>query len=228
MTKPACRPTSPPKPTATVVDRPRLKDYLPTMRPETWTQPPIIRDESTVYHSTAPMPNLNTSVQTFAQPLFNTQQFQIPSTATTYSVQHTVPSYGQTNYFNANPSFYLPSQYFPPASTTYQSVPMNYSSVYPAGPPPTQSLPPAPPPLTRFDPYRPQPVGTYEIPNPPAQSIGLINPQDVYRPGGLFRLAQTSAMLTSGPTTVNSISDDQNQYVPTSFTNLSLNPMLNH
>ena len=72
----------------------------------------------------------------------------------------------------------------------------------------------------KFDPYRPQPVGAYDIPRPP-----MLNPQDVYRPGGLLGMKQ-------GPILSGNASDhsyEQNQYVPSSsFANLSVSSLSNH
>jgi len=84
-----------------------------------------------------------------------------------------------------------------------------------------QILPPA-----KFDPYRPQPVGAYDIPkpqNPPftpapqqqqqqqtiPQPASRINPQDVYRPGGL--------LSTNPPQIPSSSSTNNNNYDPTQF-----------
>ena len=72
-----------------------------------------------------------------------------------------------------------------------------------------QSLPSQP----KFDPYRPQPVGMYDIPKPINQPTitnpqTRINPQDVYRPGGL---------LTTNQTPMPSLSTNNNNYNPNQF-----------
>jgi hypothetical protein len=84
-----------------------------------------------------------------------------------------------------------------------------------------QPLPPA-----KFDPYRPQPIGAYDIPKPqnppytppqqqqqqqqqPTMPPPRINPQDVYRPGGLLSTNQPQAPSPS----INNNNYDPNQYV---------------
>ena len=122
--------------------------------------------------------------------------------------------YPQQPMYPSQPAGYPAAPVPPPMSySCAQSLPAHYqpnSSFYSNAQP---SLPPAP----KFDPYRPQPVGAYDIPRPP-----LLNPQDVYRPGGLLAMNQ-------GPSLSGNASDhsyEQNQYVPSSsFANLS---MLNH
>lgn len=93
---------------------------------------------------------------------------------------------------------------------------------------PVQSLP------AKFDPYRPQPVGAYDIPTN-FSTTPLIQPQDVYRPGGLLGLNQMHTMPTSS-LLMNTSNNDQNQYahyipasnsISSSFAHLSINSMSN-
>jgi hypothetical protein len=86
-----------------------------------------------------------------------------------------------------------------------------------------------------LNPYRPQPVGAYEIPKSSQTTFPpLLNPQDIYRPGGLLGMNQSQ--VPSSTMNNNNINYDQNQFVPyipsasvsASFANLSINSMSNH
>jgi len=141
------------------------------------------------------------------------------------------------------------SQSFQPQQSVYQSTPqtiptqhsgLQHPSIYQYQnfSDPNRSIQPSLPPLpTKFDPYRPQPVGAYDIPKTQQNIISppLMNPQDVYRPGGLLGMNQTQIPSS----TINNNGYDQNQfvqYIPTSstasvssaFSNLSINSMSNH
>ena len=172
----------PPVSAPTIPDRPRLKDYLATMKPETWGSTKV--DEN--IYKPPPMPYMN-------HPYYN-----VPASSQPLSMPYL-------------PFAYQPHSNFvvPPPST--QTIPMYQ---YP------QTLPPLP---TYFDPYRPQPVGAYDIPTTQPPPL-FLNPQDVYRPGGLLGMTQRPM------TNPNYDPNQFVQYAPSSssFANLSINPMSNH
>jgi hypothetical protein len=142
-----------------------------------------------------------------------------------------VQSFPQQQYYPAQ-SFYQPPPH--PQTIPNQNSGLQQPSIYQcqnfsdSNRSIHQSLPPLP---AKFDPYRPQPVGAYDIPKVQQTTIppplSLINPQDVYRPGGLLGMNQTQIPSSS----INN-SYEQNQFVPyippsasvsTPFANLSIN-----
>lgn len=196
----------------TIPDRPRLKDYLATMKPETWGSTKL--DEN--IYKPSPMPCMN-SMNNPYYPSSN-----VPNSSQQFSVPYLPFGYQpHPNYMVPPPTQPLPPQtIYPPSST--QTIPMYPSTLqnpsmyqYP------QSLPLLP---TNFDPYRPQPVGAYDI--PPTQPPMLINPQDVYRPGGLLGMAQQP--IINPNQFVQYTSPSSSSSVASSFANLSINPMSNH
>ena len=110
----------------------------------------------------------------------------------------------------------MAQSFYPPNPSVY-----SYQTVSDSNRPIAQStLPPMP---AKFDPYRPQPVGAYDIPKM-AQPI-LVNPQDVYRPGGL--LGMNSYSYETNPYGQCIPSSSNSASVNSSFANLSINSMLN-
>jgi hypothetical protein len=255
-----------------IPDRPRLKDYLAAMKPETWGTTPnrsSAKIEENIYQP-SPMSNMsstssfynntipssgplhsNITEQNFTSlPSFNPHQYYQAQSSMSFasppSVQTTPFSYQQPTFNQSNQNFggqpqmlyhppqqqFHPSQSYQPQQSVYQPT-HNSGLQYPSmhqyqniSDPNRSTLPPLP---VKFDPYRPQPVGAYDIPkpqqtNPPPP---LMNPQDVYRPGGLLGMNQTQIPTS----TVNNNNYDQNQFVqytPSSFANLSINSMSNH
>lgn len=210
----------------TIPDRPRLKDYLATMKPDTWGSTKV--DEN-IYRS-SPIPNMNhayyhsmpTSIQPslpmpYAPPPSLVQPMPFAYQPSGYSQPHSnfIPS--PAMHYNPHPPA-QPYPIYPPAST--QTIPMHQPALQ--NPSMYQySRPPLP---AKFDPYRPQPVGAYDIPT--TQPPSFLNPQDVYRPGGLLGMTQQPM------STANYDPNQYVQYIPSSaassFSNLSINPMSNH
>jgi hypothetical protein len=116
----------------------------------------------------------------------------------------------------------IPTQQFPQQPTLQQPNIYQGQNINDPNRSLQQPLPPA-----KFDPYRPQPAGAYDIPkpmNPPPpppqqqqqqqqqQNISpapRINPQDVYRPGGLLSTNQSQVPSSS----INNNNYDPNQFV---------------
>lgn len=238
----------------TIPDRPRLKDYLATMKPETWGstkvdeniyRPSPISNTNNInnvyYHSMPGSNHLPVNILKENEPIFNSQQLSMPYAPPTSLVQPMPFAYQPSMYSQPHSNFVPPPvmHYNPPPAQPYSmyppsttpSIPMHQStlqnpSIYQYPNTSDTNHPRLPLPV-KFDPYRPQPVGAYDIPltQPPV----LLNPQDVYRPGGL-------SGMTQRPMT--NPNYDPNQYiqymapstasVASSFSNLSINPMSNH
>jgi hypothetical protein len=206
-------------------------------------QSPIHSEQSSM--SFVPLP----SVQTTQVTPQHSMPYQTNSLAQNFGSQ---PPHMLYNPPPHPPTQSFPQQQFYPSQSVYQpssqTIPthqsglqnpsiyqyQNFSDPYR---PIQQSLPPLP---AKFDPYRPQPVGAYDIPKPQQTIIPppTINPQDIYRPGGLLGTNQTQIPSS----TIANNSYDQNQYVqyipsssPSSsasvsapFANLSINSTSNH
>ena len=197
----------------TIPDRPRLKDYLATMKPDTWGSTKV--DEN-IYRS-SPIPNMNNAYY-HSMPASNRLLPNIPKEQEPIQPSLPMPYAPPPSLVQPIPFAYQPYPIYPPAST--QTIPM----YQPALQNPSMYQYPRPPLPAKFDPYRPQPVGAYDIPT--TQPPSFVNPQDVYRPGGLLGMTQRPM------TNPNYDPNQYVQYIPSSaasaFSNLSINPMSNH
>ena len=169
-----------------------------------------------------PTPCQHSFYQPLQQPIYQVSSFQQPihqtcsaQQTTTASLFHQPVSQPQANYYQISQSSQaIPTQQVPHPSNLQQP------NIYPSQnsgdlnrPIYQTSLPP------KFDPYRPQPVGAYDIPKPQyplftrAPTLSQhreavspptrLNPQDIYRPGGL---------LSTNPSQVPSSSINNNNY----------------
>jgi hypothetical protein len=188
--------------------------------PVTQTTVPFLSQHSVPYHS-----------HSFAQPQMSYNPPPLPTQS--FPQQQFYPSQS----FQTQQSVYQPSIHQqlsqPPQTVPNQNSGLQHPSIYQCqnfsdpNRPIQQSLPALP---VKFDPYRPQPVGAYDIPKVQQTTIPpphMIDPQDIYRSGGLLGMNQTQIP----PSSVNNNSYGQNQFVqyipsasiPSSFANLSIN-----
>ncbi|CAF0735791.1 unnamed protein product [Adineta steineri] len=200
-------------------------------------QQPIRSELPQMHYAPPPQPSAPTIQQpssfTYQQPMYNqsysydpnmnnqSQMSYNPSNTQSFPQQQFYPSQSQQPVYQpplqhqlSQPTYHSGLQH----PSMYQS--QNFSNSN------QQSVPHLP---TKFDPYRPQPVGAYDIPNVQQNTIPshLINPQDIYRPGGLLGINQTQI------SSLNNNNYDQNQfvrYIPSSsstvsssFANLTMN-----
>jgi hypothetical protein len=268
-----------------IPNRPRLKDYLAAMKPETWGSAKIeeniykpspmsnmTNNTTSFYHNVVPsfgplysnMPAQNEQTFTSFNPQQQQQQQQLYQVQSPTSISFAPPqptpfAYNQPQSFDQNFSVPPPMHYNPPPpptqsfpqqqyytsqsfqpqqpvypSTSSQTMPTYHSSLqnpsiyqYQNISDPNRSNPQSLPSLpVQFNPYRPQPVGAYDIPKSSQTTLPpLLNPQDIYRPGGLIGMNQPQ----SSSSTINNNNYDQNQFVPSiPFANLSINSMSNH
>lgn len=184
-------------------------------------QPPA--QVSSPFPAQHPMPY---QTHSFDQNFSNQSQmlYNSPPPPSTHSFPQQQQQFYTSQSFQPQQSIYQPtSQTIPTQHSGLQQPSIyQYQNFSDPNRPIQQSLPPLP---TKFDPYRPQPVGAYDIPK--TQPPPLMNPQDVYRPGGLLGMNQTQIPSS----TINNNNYDQNQfvqYIPSSFANLSINSMANH
>jgi hypothetical protein len=231
---------------------------LPTFNPQH-----LYQVQSPIHSEQSSMSFASPSVQAKQVPLPFSSQHSMPYQQTNFDQSHSfAQNFGNQSQMLYNPpptqsfpqqqqqqqQFYT-SQSFQPQQSVYQpssqTIPTHHSGLqhpsiyqYQNVSDPNRSIQQSLPPLpAKFDPYRPQPVGAYDIPKSQQSVIPppLINPQDVYRPGGFLGMNQTQI----SPSIVNNNSYDQNQFVqhipsssasvpPSSFANLSINSMSNH
>ena len=155
----------------TMPDRPRLKDYLATMKPDSWgggSNPTSRAGKRTLAkfeEPTVPSSHYNNPMfsQTFQVPLPNPPPFYQP---------HSQPAYPSF------PAVHTPYPFSHHPQPVYQPPPPP-QPIYQPPPPPQPVYQPQPTlttirsnPPPKFDPYRPQPLGAYDIPKQ----------QDIYRP----------------------------------------------
>jgi len=185
------------------------------MKPDTWA--PNKSDNNLCQSPQSVPTKTNNTTHQFYQPTILSEQtspyHSIPPLSSSYPYEQNLvrqPPPPQMIYQPMAQSFYPPN----PSVYSYQTVSDSNRPIA------QSTLPPMP---AKFDPYRPQPVGAYDIPKM-AQPI-LVNPQDVYRPGGL--LGMNSYSYETNPYGQCIPSSSNSASVNSSFANLSINSMLN-
>jgi hypothetical protein len=190
-----------------------------------------------------PQPSVQSAPFVYNQLQSFDQNFNVQPSMQYNPPPHSTQSFPQQQYYTSQS--FQPQQSVYPTPSSSQTMPTHHSGLqnpsiyqYQNISDPNRSNPQSLPSLpANFNPYRPQPVGAYDIPKPSQTTIPpppptFLNPQDVYRPGGLLGMNQTQISSS----TMNNNNNEQNQFVPyipsasvsSSFANLSINSMSNH